>query len=140
MTIGLLNEGARDINWQGSHEAIGLVQPGGRIAFHLMGKVPDPDMELLALIELEIDGCLVLVRRTTVEADLPVHKVEGQGAIFELRHQDKEVFIHTAKQQARRRGRRGARCQLIVVKGIIIFYSMFVTTKCIHECCIFLSC
>ena len=66
----------RDIRRQGSHEAIGFVQPVVRIAFHLMGKVPDPDMELVALIELEIDGCLVLVRRTTVEDDLLVRKVE----------------------------------------------------------------
>ena len=71
-------------------------------------------MELVALIELEIDGFLVLVRRTTVEADLPVHKVEGQGAIFELRHQDMEVSVHKAKQQARRkRGRRGARRRMV---------------------------
>ena len=62
---------------------------------------------------MEIDGCLVLVRRTIVEDDLPVCKVEGQGAMLELRHQDKEVFIHTAKQQARRRGRRGARCRIV---------------------------
>ena len=88
VNVGLLHEGARILRRQGSHQAIGLVQTSGRVAVHILCRFPDPDMEPVALVELEIDGRPVPVRRTALERDLPVGEIEGQVAILELRRQD----------------------------------------------------
>ena len=72
VNVGLLDEGARVIGRQGSHESIGFVQSSGCVGVHLVSRLPDPDMEPVAVVELEIDGRLLPVRRAALEDDLPV--------------------------------------------------------------------